>query len=519
LRDARGSGKVTAARNMENLLQQIRLVVTGIVVVVGSLVLGYWVANGAWFNLALIVILSSIAAAMVAPGYSALLALGILAPFSLPIPGFNMLPFMGFALALLLVKYVLRRALRGRDEARLTFYLPWGITVFFGIVLASYLVDPVLPGSLSGTRTDVTGFRPYALYGLSVLSAVSVAWFIRSPGEMRRLLRWLVGFSTVFCLFLIPLSLTRSPGVAETLRVFGLFVTAFDTGWLRFVVLGNFGLILITGAMLPQLLRMRPTYRLLMFCLGVAAVILSGSRAFVLMATVAVIVVAVLRRQKFMLHGAIWGCVLFIVGSWYAGEHLRFSSGVGLYRIVSLVSSRAAELSDAEQTVAWRKVRWEAALRDIQEKPWVGHGYRGLANAFIYANRRQFEMAQVDIDVANGTVHNGYLAGMRALGIPAALLVTLALLLQAHRQWQTARAFHPIQEPEAFGIHAFLAPLIIVLFAWIYTGADFNQPWIWFLVGTGLAARRLTSSAGREADVPAPLPVPVRRPRLAPAAP
>lgn len=501
---------------MENVIQQIRTVLIAVTVVLASLILGYWVANGAWFQLTMVVMLASVLAALVAPGYSALLALGILAPFSLPIPAFNLLPFMAAALGLLILKYILRRALKGRDEARLSLALPWSITAFLLVVLGSYLVDPVLPGSFGGTRTDVTGFRPYALYALSTLTVLSVAWFIRSPEEMLRLLRWLIGFSAVFSLLFIPLGLTRSAAVAEALRRLNVFVATFDTGWLRFVVLGNYGLILITSAMLPQLLPIRPVYRALLFGLGAVSIIMSGSRAYVLMATLAVVLLAMLRRQRALFHAAIWGSALFVAASWYAGENLRFSGGVGMYRIVSLVSSRASELSAADQTVVWRKVRWEAAMRDIAAEPWLGHGYRGLANAFTYADRRQYESAQVDIDVANGTVHNGYLAAARALGIPAAMLITVALLLQAWRQWQAARHFDPRQQPAEFGLHAFLAALMMVIFLWIYTGADFNQPWIWFLVGCGLVARRLTLAA--PAANPRPVPTLGSRPRPFPAA-
>lgn len=483
---------------MNDLLLQARAVLIGITVVAFSLLFGYWIANGSWYQVVAALVSAALLVALIAPGYTALLALGILMPVSLPIPGFNYFPFMAPALFFLAVKYVLRRALKHRGELPLRLAMPWSIAVFFGIVAASYLVDPVLPGAFSSSRTEVTGFRPYAAYGLSLLTMLSVAWFIRDRDEMVGLVRWMTIFSTALSLFFIPLTFTKSPAAAQVLGGFSVFVTAFDNGWLRFVILGQYGLMLIAAALLPHLVPLRPSLRAAMFGLGCMAVVLSGSRGFVVMTAVMILVIALLRRQRLLLHAAVWGTTLFLSVSWYLGENLSFTRGVGIYRFVTLVSGRAAEYGEASQTMTWRKVRWDRALHDIGRRPWAGWGYRGLSGAFVYSNYQQYEAAQVDIDVANGTIHNGFLAASRALGIPAAVLVTLVLIWRTWNHFRKAWQMMAKDDSLIFSLHVLVAANLAIIFPWAYIGADFNQPWIWFVVGMGLVVDRLAEPVRTE---------------------
>lgn len=46
------------------------------------------------------------------------------------------------------------------------------------------------------------------------------------------------------------------------------------------------------------------------------------------MVAMLVVTIAYLRRQRKLLTACIAGVVIFLTGSWYVGEHFRFSGGV-----------------------------------------------------------------------------------------------------------------------------------------------------------------------------------------------
>ncbi len=473
------------------LPQQLKALIVGGISLGLALFLGYAVARENYFLLVAGVMGAVVVYALVTPGYALMLALAILSPMNLPLPFVWNFPFVLLMLGLCFVKYVLQRAVAPESVPKLRPALTWLVGVFFLWVAIRYAMDPVLPGVAVGRGNDVTGFRAYLNFFTCFFLLVTVGLYVSTESQAAALVRSLVWVSLAFVLVLVPLTLTKSMFVIDLLTGFGMYVAMYDNGWLRFVVLGLFGQLLVAGAMLPALVPIqRKWVRLGIFGLGMVGVLLSGNRTSVVMVAMLVVSIAYFRRQRRLLTACIAGVVLFLSGSWYLGEHHRFSGGVGLYRFVTLVSGRAAEMTDAAQNVQWRRVRWERAWHDIKREPWVGLGYGGLQRAFSYSTRAEYEAAAIEIDVAAGSIHNGYLASARALGIPAACLFVLIVIVQGLREFREIRRWeaHSVVRAQ---LHMFTLANLLTMLLESYVGHGLNNHVVWLLIGMGIAIRRI----------------------------
>ncbi|MGE4180831.1 MAG: O-antigen ligase family protein [Limisphaerales bacterium] len=472
------------------LPQQLKALIGGSIALGMALFLGYAVAKENYFMLVSGVMAAVIVYALVSPGYSLMLALAILSPLNLPLPFVWNFPFVLLMLGLCFVKYGLQRALAPHTVPRLRPALTWLVAIFFAWVAIRYAMDPVLPGVAVGRGNDVTGFRAYLNFFTCLFLLVTVSLYLGNEAQAASLVRSMVWVALAFVLVLVPLTLTKSMMAMDLLTAFGMYVAMYDNGWLRFVVLGLFGQLLVAGAMLPALVPIqRKWLRFALFGLGMIGVLLSGNRTSVVMVAMLVISIAFLRRQRKLLAACITGVVVFLAGSWYVGEHFRFSGGVGLYRFVTLVSGRAAEMTDAAQNVQWRRARWERAWYDIQREPWVGLGYGGLQRAFVYSTRAEYEAAAIEIDVAAGSIHNGYLASARALGVPAALLFVLIVMTQGWREYREIGRWEGVDAVRA-QLHMFTLANLLTMLLESYVGHGLNNHVVWLLVGMGISIRR-----------------------------
>ena len=82
---------------------------------------------------------------------------------------------------------------------------------------------------------------------------------------------------------------------------------------------------------------------------------------------------------------------------------------------------------------AMSRSRVEAArLRPVTGKsgPLIGKGYGGLENAWVFSDTSQIEDVLLEVDLASGGIHNGYLTGAYSLGIPAVLFFLIAFIGQ-----------------------------------------------------------------------------------------
>jgi len=465
--------------------------------------LGYLLANGDYVTLLLLIYLAVGVFLFFAPGYVPLIAFGLVSPINVPIPFIRQFPFVALMLGLCLFKYMIRRWLTHmRDPSPPRLSIPISFALFFGWVCMRYCLDPVIP-HLRQFGENVTGFRPYVNYAVCFGLVVLIGLFLRRVDDIKSLLRWMAALSTFFICLLIPLSVSKSLAAADILSQLGMFVTFFDNGWLRFTVLSGLGLLLLVFGLLPRVSGWGRTRSRVMVALGLAAIIMGGNRSSFLGAAAAVAAIALVRRRLLGLAAAIAGLVLILGVFRYMGENFTFHEGVGVQRILSLVSPRVAALTGADATVIWRQKRWERAMQDIYRRPWVGYGYGGLENAFVFAGRAGYDAAKVEIDVVSGAVHNGFIAGARAFGVPA---LGLFLVILIGRTYSSARLALRLGEsdPEQSELHCLAFAQLTALVPAVFIAYDLNFPGLWFYLFLGVLVERLKAREAAEEAAPAP---------------
>lgn len=463
---------------------QIRVLITLVLCLALAFFLGYLVAVGKYDVIRLLIFVALGVFAIVAPGYSALIAFGLICPFSLPIPFVYNAPFIASILGVCITKYMVRRWIVHHNSPAPQTRLPVGFYLFFAWVVFRYCLDPVFP-NVQGFGENVSGFRAYLNYALSLSLVVFLPLFLRSRGDALAVVRWIGIFSFFFVIFFVPLIFTKSLTVTANLTHFGMYVSAFDNGWLRFVVLPGFGGTLVALGLLPNLTSWSSGRRRLLVVVGVAAVIMGGNRASFLMTLLLFLTIAYVRRGFAAAFWVAVAAVICLAAFRYAGENFRFDRGTGFFRILALTSQRVAVQSGADTTLLWRKVRWERAMEDIYARPFMGHGYGGLERAFMFVNMAQFEAAAVEVDVVTGGIHNGYIAGTRALGVPGLLLFLCACVSQVILNWKQAMLYRT-SDPVISDLHCFVFANLAALTIGIYTGADLNNTFNWFFLILGV---------------------------------
>lgn len=205
------------------------------------------------------------------------------------------------------------------------------------------------------------------------------------------------------------------------------------------------------------------------------ALVFTGSRAGVAssMAGLLVLMPALARRRSFGLrHAAAIAAMVGIV-IW-----LAFALGGGLL---------AERLSDADATAAnWeaRRTVYETTMEAIGTVPWTGTGYGTFREVFA-----AYRPESLDLRRYWDKAHNTYLETMLELGIPAALLLNLSILLLAvealrglwrRRRDRTAPAIG-VAATVLVGLHAAVdfslqIPAVALLYAFIM-GVAVSQSW------------------------------------------
>ncbi|MBA4147333.1 MAG: O-antigen ligase family protein [Verrucomicrobia bacterium] len=448
--------------------------------------IGYSVAVEQYFLLALATcgVIGTILFLM--PGYIPLLAFGLLTPFAIPLPFIWGFPPVLFVLLFCFLKKSFREGLARHTNQRINVMIvPFWI--FFGWIFIRYCMNPVLPNA-AGFGENVTGFRPYLNYGICFALVATLGFFIRVRADISKMIRWMAWVSLFLVLLLVPLMFVRSMGVAAVLQYLGLYVDMYDNGVFRFVVLPFFGIILVSLSLLPELLQIRTTFRWFLLSIGGLAVVLGGSRSGLLMASAVVLVIPLLQRnfRKFTVILVAIGA--FFTAAYFVGEKVGRGDAAVL-RVLALVSPKVAESTQAAGTWEFREIRWRRAWMEIQNRPLVGRGYGGVENAFIWSNWSNFEDARVEIDIASGGVHNGYIACALIFGIPAALLFIGIL---AWTIWRNAKmAMRETSDSFSKNIHAFVCVNLIAYALTIYIGTDLNNPMLWFLMALGVLMERV----------------------------
>lgn len=477
------------------------------VVLIMAVVLGFLLASGDYSMLFLLAYATLFLYVLIFPGYIPLIALGILSPFVLPIPYISNFPFLLLILGICCVKFFFERALSEKNRA-VKHCLTAGIVLFFGWVFLRYCMNPVMP-NVKGFGSNVTGFRSYLNYAMCFVLILLLPYFITDRKDVKQLLHWMAKVSVFFILLMTPFVFSKSAEAAYWISLFGLNVSFFDNGWLRFVALPSFGVVLISLALVPEAVEWSGRKRAIMLGLGAIAIILGGNRAS-FGQVLAIIFAVELYRRRFLRLAILSVIVaLVLLSFYYIGERVDLSRGVGFLRILSIVSPRVAEASGAIDTSDWRIQRWRRATSEIIANPIFGKGYGGVENAWVFADVSQFEDARLEVDLATGGIHNGYISCAYSLGLPALIIFIFVFL---HKIWESFKLSEKLKEvdTELSEFHIWAGSNLIGLMLAIYVGADLNAPIIWLFIAMVVYFKRMAETELRMAEgtLPSIIPAP-----------
>jgi len=238
-----------------------------------------------------------------------------------------------------------------------------------------------------------------------------------------------------------------------------------------------------------------------------------GNRGSFVQVLAILLAVEFLRRRYFRFIVIAIGIAIILSSFYIIGERIDLSRGVGSLRILSLVSKRVAEASGAVDTSDWRMMRWQRAINEIIANPLFGKGYGGVENAWVFADISQFEDARIEVDLATGGIHNGFISCAYSLGIPALIIFLFVYLDKIWCCFKFSEKLKYVDE-ELSEFCVWTGANLIGLVLAIYIGADLNAPIIWFYTAMAIYLIKL---AQVEAPLPQPVPVIAEQPIPQPA--
>ncbi|MGA2747413.1 MAG: O-antigen ligase family protein [Verrucomicrobiota bacterium] len=466
--------------------------------------LGYGIATESYRSIILLSVLVVFTALLVIPGYIPLLVFGLLTPFTVPLPLIWNFPLMLLALGTCILKYWLQHGLAPQLKSTSINTVTLAMGLFFAWVFVRYCMKPSIP-NVMGFGRNVTGFRAYLNYGISFGLLFFLGRFVVNRAGFLTLMRWMAGICIAYSLLFIIFSLSKSVWIATLVLTYGsMFVDFFDNGFLRFVALPEFGLILLSLALLPHLLKLNRVQWWGIVLLAIAAVIMGGNRSSLGMAFIIVVTIPFLRGKSRQAATIASSVVIVSLAAYFGGPALSRLPHTGFLRSLALISPELALSTRAGETMEWRETQWDLAAIQIKEHPIIGRGYGGLENAFEFADPSQLDQAVFDIDLATGGIHNGYIACALAFGIPAALLFVYILSSQIMGNARRAAKIHR-DDPVAAEMHCFVCAHLLSFACAIYIGTDLNSPFIWFLLGLGVLTTNVKLAEKKKAKAVPPV--------------
>ncbi len=479
--------------------QQLTALITLCAAVVLALCLGISIATENYMLLAFVATLVIVGGLVVMPGYVPIFVFSLLMPFSLPIPFIWNLPFLMIGLGICVVKHWLQGGLRQRtlksgkqsDHFR-SATIP--IIIFMLWVFFRYCMNPSLPNFM-GWGTNVTGFRSWLSYALCFGVLFYTSRVLNDREGLMSLMRWLAYASIFFVFVFIPAALSKSPQVATFFFRLGMYVDLFDNGFLRFVILPQFGLLLFTLLLLPNLLPVKRTYRYILFVLAVAAIVAGGNRSSLGAAFIIACTIPLLRGKVLQIMATGFTVLTIVTAGYFLGPKLSQLPHTGFIRSLALVSPDLAQATGGDANIEWREVRWQRGLEEIRKYPLIGQGYGGIENGLV--SDYQSEEENVEMSVATGSVHNGYIACAVALGVPAAVLFILILIGQILVNAKRA-FFMRKKDPVLADVHCFICSYLLASAIGAFFAADMNDAILWFFFGLSIFASQLRSAETRK---------------------
>jgi O-antigen ligase len=479
--------------------QQLTALVTLCAAVVLALCLGISIATENYMLLAFVATLVVVGGLVVMPGYVPLLVFSLLMPFSLPIPFIWNFPFLMIGLGICAVKHWLQGGLRQRtlksgkeSDNFQTVTLP--LLIFMVWVFFRYCMNPALPNFM-GWGTNVTGFRAWLGYFLCFGVLFYTGRLLNNRDGLKSLMRWLAYASAFFVFILVPAALSKSPAVATFFFRLGMYVDNFDNGFLRFVALPEFGVILFTLVLLPNIFPLKRLTRCALACIALGAIVAGGNRSSLGGAFIIACTIPALRGKVLHTLGTVVTLAAIAISGYLLGPQLSQLPHTGFLRPLALFSPDLAQSTGGNDNLEWREVRWQRGLEEIRKHPLIGEGYGGMENAL--SSDLQSEEENVEMSVATGGVHNGYIACAVALGVPAAVLFVFILIGQIFGNAKRAYNMRK-KDPMLADVHCFICAYLLAAAVGTFFAADMNEPVLWFFFGLSIFVRQLRSSESQK---------------------
>ncbi|MBA4386551.1 MAG: hypothetical protein C0404_01140 [Verrucomicrobia bacterium] len=393
----------------------------------------------------------------------------------------------------------------GHDRERGIAGFDWAVLGFFALVTARYLSSPVLPQQMSGVSNVITGFRVWFDYGIALTTVLFLGFMLRDETAICRFLRWTLIFSIAMALVFLVLIPIKEPIVTLYLRIFGIHIDLFDNGWRRFVVLPQFGFTMLLAAMLPKVFMAERFPRKVIAVLGLVCVAIGANRSSFLAIAVSVVVLLLIKRQfkyVFLTLASLAACIIGFIIAFESGLVSANTPGI---RVAAMFNQSIDRESGAAGNMEWRARRWKAAWDDIKKRPFAGSGYGGLEHLNEdKAYRQSTDNADlVDISLATGGIHNGYLSGARGVGIPAIGFVLLFLFIRSSTMLKLSMRNSDVTALP-FQMTGYGLAMVIYLALNMLTGLDVHSPQLWMNLAAVLIMEKLIkkneSSAARSPD-------------------
>ncbi len=288
---------------------------------------------------------------------------------------------------------------------------------------------------------DLT-FRRALLYLMLTTSGLAVALAARDPKRLHFAL--FAAFVAVIGFNLLATAV--SPGVAITdIGVRGIYTQKNVAGSIAMVAF-------IVGAFWTAAARKR-TFGLLALAMIFAFLVITKSKTSLALALLAPLVGAGIAFGSSGRRAALIAIAGFLValGLGFAG-----------FAATGFDTTRALDATVGDSSFTGRDELWAYAHREIDKRPWGGHGYGafwdvGLANDPIAKLEPGTWLGDSEVGIIN-QAHNGYLDLSLNVGRPATYLATLAIMFALLRA--LFRAHQPGADRQTRAAHAAFAGLL-----------------------------------------------------------
>ena len=441
---------------------------------------------GVLFPLIVMLLCILMVVVFVTEGYGLLLALGIMFPLTLPVPFVRGIPTHMLVFSLCVVSLFVNEGM-GRRKFKLQSVVPVALPILVVYLILRYLWKPALPSYSLGLSMDVSGFRVWAGLFLGLVTAISLPSFLGSKRLVSQCLRGLLLVSLFFTIIFMILMFFPDYRVLKILHSFGLTIGFLQNGWIRFQHLSMYGVVLVTGALLPVAFGVKSMRgRCSLVVLGLLAEMLGAARSgWISLLVVAFAILFLTKRYKAVLSMLAILTLSVLVESFALTAGWIKSDTPGV-RVLSFMDEGLRYDTGTDVTVEWRYARWRMAVRDIRGSPFFGKGFGGLSEAMLdynaYDPRKSFG-SNVAVDVASGGTHNGYLSFSRGVGIPACVLlcwVLISCLLKLFLLVQNRGLDSQTREASIFVV-AMLGAIMVQMM----TAFEVQDPQLWLYFGLG----------------------------------